>query len=340
MRKLASIQVVEEIQAIPEATNIERVRVQGWWCVALKNEFHAGDKCVYFQIDSLLPAIPQFSFMAKGQSLKKSIIDGGKEVEGYRLKTAKKMGMISQGLALPLSAFPGVLDISMEPDTDISVLLGVYLFEPPVPACLAGDVRGVFPGYIPKSDEERIQTLLDYLTEYRGRHFYSTVKVDGSSMTCYNYQGDFGVCSRNLNLHESEKNTFWRVANKYDLRGKIPDGYAIQGECAGEGINDNRHKLRGQDLYVFYVFDIAAYKYLELEEMEEFCSRLGLKTVPVFDRDLVLGHTLEELLARSNGPCPLNPGLLREGLVYRLKGAERKTTFKCISNEYLIKYGL
>jgi RNA ligase (TIGR02306 family) len=320
MRKLASVQVVEEIQAIPEATNIERIRVQGWWCVALKNEFHVGDKCAYFQIDSLLPDISQFSFLAKGQSLKKSIIDGGKEVVGYRLKTAKKMGMISQGLALPLSSFPGVLDISMEPDTDVSGLLGVYLFEPPVPACLAGDVRGAFPGYIPKSDEERIQTLLDYLTEYRGQHFYSTVKVDGSSMTCYNYQGDFGVCSRNFNLHESEKNTFWRVANKYDLRTKIPEGYAMQGECAGEGINDNRHKLRGQDLYV--------------------CSQLGLKTVPVFDRDFVLEHTLEEILARSNGPCPLNPALLREGLVYRLKGAERKTTFKAISNEYLVKYGL
>ena len=63
-----------------------------------------------------------------------------------------------------------------------------------------------------------------------------------------------------------------------------------------------------------------------------------MKTVPVYATDFVLDHTLEQLLALADGP--LNNGLPREGLVFRLKGSGRKISFKVISNAYLIKYGL
>jgi hypothetical protein len=191
------------------------------------------------------------------------------------------------------------------------------------------------------TDEERIQNCLPWLTDYRGQHFYATVKIDGTSTTVYKTQDDFGVCSHKCNLVESpSKNTLWRLANQYSLRDRLPVGYAVQAECVGEGINDNRHKLKGQDLYVFYVFDIEKYRYLELDEMVAFSKDLGLKTVPVFSDDLVLDHTPEDMLKLADGPCPLNPGLPREGLVFRLKETEHKTSFKIISNAYLIKYGL
>ena len=60
MRKLASIQTVKYIKPIPDADNIETVAILGWECVSKKNEFKEADKCVYFEIDSLLPEIPEF----------------------------------------------------------------------------------------------------------------------------------------------------------------------------------------------------------------------------------------------------------------------------------------
>ena len=335
MRQLATIQKILEVQPIPNADLIQKAKIKGWWCVVKKDQFKPDDLCIYHEIDSFLPLIPQYDFLAKGSSPKTMIIDGT-DVKGYRLKTAVLRGQLSQGLALPVSDFPQITDPTE--GMDVTDLLGIKLYEAPVPACLAGDVKGTFPGFIPKTDEERLQNLLPWLNDYRGQHFYATVKIDGSSCTVYRYQDDFGVCSHNLNLKPTEKNTFWRIANKYDLHIKLPEGYAIQAECAGEGIQDNRHKFKGQDLYVFYVYDINKGIYLELEDMLTFCKDLGLKTVPVLEMDLVLDHTLEQLLALADGP--LSNDLPREGLVFRLRGSGRKISFKVISNAYLIKYGL
>lgn len=289
MRKLATIERIEEILPIEGADNICLVKVRGWQCVALKTDFKQGDLCVYHEVDSFLPVIPRYEFMSKGSSPKKMIVDGEEKL-GYRLKTARKLGQISQGLAQPLSIFPEITNPTI--GHDVTELLDIKLYEAPIPACLSGEIRGVFPGFIPKTDEERIQNLIEELETYQGKPFYVSVKLDGSSMTCYKYKGDFGVCSRTLNLKETEKNSFWRVANQHNLKEKLPEGYAIQGECVGEGIQDNRIKLKGQDVYVFYVFDIEKHRYLELEEIEEFCLKIGLKTVPSI-RTIYFGVSLK-----------------------------------------------
>jgi RNA ligase (TIGR02306 family) len=341
MRALASIQKIEELAPIEGADVIERARVLGWYLVVRKGEFQVGDPCIYFAIDSFLPQIPQFEFLAKGGSLKKMIVDG-QEKQGYRLKTVMLRKQISQGLALPLKLFPNV---SVEIGVDVTDLLNVLLYEAPVPACISGEVRGTLPGYIPKTDEERVQNLLLMLKEYMGKSFYATSKLDGTSMTVYKYEGDFGVCGHTLNFKEDVRNTFWRVTNKYDLRNKLPEGFAIQAELVGEGIQSNRLKLKGQDAYIFYVFDINAYRYLPLEEMQKFVADIGMKTVPVVHTDFTMGsgdsmQVCEELLKMADIPSPLNSNVPQEGLVFRMNGPGNRVSFKAISNGYLLKYGL
>ena len=39
MRQLATISLIEEIKAIPNADALEHVRVRDWWVVAKKGEF-------------------------------------------------------------------------------------------------------------------------------------------------------------------------------------------------------------------------------------------------------------------------------------------------------------
>ena len=105
MRQLATIQKVEEVQPIEGADRIVRIRVKNWWLIALKDEFKVGDQCVYHEIDSLCPKDnPIYQFLDKGNTIKTIAIDG-KEYSGYRLKTIKLRGQISQGLAIPIERF-------------------------------------------------------------------------------------------------------------------------------------------------------------------------------------------------------------------------------------------
>jgi len=338
MRKLATIASIDDVQPIEGADRIERVKVRGWWCVAKKDEFKIGDRAVYFEVDSFLPVIPEFEFLAKGSTPKKMILGEGNERMGYRLKTVFLRKQISQGLVLPVSTFPWLASKSV--GDDVSSDIGVILYEPPMDASLSGEALGVLPGIIPKTDEERIQNLLPWLDEYRGASFVVTVKLDGTSTTIFRTEERFGVCGRTLEWKDTEKNTYWRVAKLHNLQEKMPVGYALQAEMVGEGIQSNRMVLKGQDFYVFYVWDIAKGEYLQWDDMVKFVEDLGMKTVPLYARHFLLEHTLEQLLFMADGPCPLNPKVLREGLVFRLDSPGPKVSFKAISNEYLTHYGL
>lgn len=337
MKKLAYIQEVLDVQPIPNSDRIEKARVGGWWVVVKKGDFHPGDLGLYMEVDSLLPIRPEFEFLLKGTTPKKSIHEG-REVEGIRLKTVKFRGQLSQGLLLPLSVFPETANL--QEGADCTELLRVLLYERPIPTHLSGKVRGAFPGFLRRTDEEQVQNCLDLLEEYRGHSFYVTEKVDGSSMSSYNYNSIFSVCSRGLDLFETEENSFWQVARKHEMVTKLRSGFAVQAELAGEGVSDNRLLLRGKEMYAFYVYDIQQGLFLPLEPMEEFCAELGIPTVPVIHRDFVLDCGVDAILTMADGLSALNPNRLREGLVFRLKDSPQRVSFKAVSNAYLLKHGL
>ena len=156
-RKLASIQEIKEINPIPNADAIEVATILGWKVVIKKaDNFKVGDKVVYFEVDSKLPAKPEYEFLAN---------------YGYRVKTQKFRGQVSQGLVLPMSILPdGVYNVG----DDVSKLLGVEKYEIPLPLSVAGDIMGTFPGFIEKTDETRIQILGDILPKYNGTKFYAS----------------------------------------------------------------------------------------------------------------------------------------------------------------------
>ena len=62
-RALAHIELIHDIQPIIGADNIEMVHVLGWGCIAKKQEFKDGDKCVYIEIDSKVPETESFEFL-------------------------------------------------------------------------------------------------------------------------------------------------------------------------------------------------------------------------------------------------------------------------------------
>jgi RNA ligase (TIGR02306 family) len=224
-RQLATILRIKEIKEIEGADRISCAAVEGWKCVVNKNEFNAGDLVVYCEIDSVLPEWKEFDF------LKQSLIDNG-VVRGYRIRTRKFRKQVSQGLILPISILNGrkYKNDNRENPTyeftegkDVTELLEIQKFERPIPICLQGKVKGDFPEFIPKTDETRINVLQNLLDQYKGTKCYITEKLDGSSSTFYIKDGEFGVCSRNLELakedvtyHEFPPYTK-RIDGKYQL---------------------------------------------------------------------------------------------------------------------------
>jgi len=328
-RKLATIRKIIDIQPIQGADVIELATVDGWKVVVAKDVGHKiGDLVIYCEVDSFLPVREEFEFLRKSSYKKMG------DVEGFRLKTIKLRGQISQGLILPVSVLP---DVEVEVGKDVTELLDIVKYEPPIPAELAGKVKGLFPSFIPKTDEERIQNLSSDYENLKKNTFYVTEKLDGSSATFYYKDGTFGVCSRNLELVESEGNTFWKAAREMGLEDKLKSlGYnvAVQGELIGEGIQGNPYRIKGQTVRFFNAFNIDAFEYFGFDEFTNLFNSLELETVPVIDTDFKLPETVADLLLYAEEKSKLNSNFDREGVVIR--SLDRKLSFKVISNKFLL----
>jgi RNA ligase (TIGR02306 family) len=177
MRKLASIREISQLLPIENADKIELAIIDGWKVVVSKG-LNVGDRIVYCEIDSFLPIKPEFEFLRK--SCYKKLADG---TEGFRLKTIKLRGQISQGLCIPLNQLPQIADKAI--GNDVSDILGIIKYEPPIPAQLQSICKGNFPSFLKKTDEERVQNLGKEYKEYltSNKQFYASVKLDGSSAT-------------------------------------------------------------------------------------------------------------------------------------------------------------
>ena len=161
-RKLASVRKISDLSPIEGADKIEVATIDGWKVVVAKDVGHkVGDLVIYCEIDSFLPIKPEFEFLRK--SSYKKMVDGR---EGFRLKTIKLRGQVSQGLILPLSLIE-YTNVNFEIGMDVTLMLGINKYDPPIPAELAGKVKGLFPSFIPKTDEERVQNLSKEYEEWK-----------------------------------------------------------------------------------------------------------------------------------------------------------------------------
>jgi len=168
MRKLATIARINRIFPHPNADNLELAQIRGWQVCIKKGEFHEkpigcpSGLCVYVEIDSVLPERPEFEFLRERK---------------FRIKTIRLRGELSQGIAFPLSILPDGTE--WIEGLDVTEALGITLYQPPIPACLGGDVVGTFPSFIPKTDCERIQNHQWILEELADMEWGVTEKLDG-----------------------------------------------------------------------------------------------------------------------------------------------------------------
>lgn len=330
-RKLARIETVLAVNPIPGADRIEAVTVGGWVVVAQKGLYTVGSLVTYFELDALLPRRPWSLFLFKDNR------------ELYRLKSVRLKGVCSQGLLVPISEIPELAGRDWKEGDDLTELLGIQKWEMTLPPQLAGKVKGNFPSFLRKTDEPRIQSNRGVLAEIADVPVYRALKLDGSSATAYHKDGIFGVCSRNLDLKEDGGDAYWEAFKSADLHMRLPEGFSVQGELCGPGIQGNKLGLCKPQIFLFNAWDIAAGRHLDFESFAQFARLLGMETVPILDTG-VFNLALEEWLAYADSLNYPNGGPA-EGIVVRplterySEALNSRLSFKVISNRFLLKTG-
>lgn len=362
MRDLVSVQKIEELSPIKNADRIEKAGVLGWNLVVGKEEFAVGDWCVYFEIDCMLPKKEPFEFLFREGSSKAQ----------FRLRTKKLRGVISQGLAMPLSKFPEFereeiqkrIDIiesagEIGADVDGSVydltdFFGIEKYEPTqhrLPRRVS-----TFPKFIPKTDETRIQSKPRLLNEFYGKPCYVTLKYDGCSATYAYTEEGFVVASRNQTIGEkisedsSGRDHYWEIAKKYDIANKLEEyckssgkNIAIQGEICGPKIQGNPLELKDFRFWVFNVYDITYSEYMDYNDIVKVLDELEIPMVKVLDDNFYTNeHTRESLLEYAEGKYD-GTNNERGGVVIRplyeeySEALQGRLSMKVISNKFLLK---
>ena len=356
MRQLATIQTIDAIRPIQGKDRIVLATVLGWNVIVLKDQFSLGDKCVYIEIDSVMPERQEFEFLRS---------------KNFRIKTMKMAGVVSQGICFPLTILP---EGEYEVGHDVTDILGIKQYEPemddPVPKTARNDgklnrypkilvkqkwfrnlILGKnkstedFPSFISKTDETRIQTvpwMLEDKTPY-----VLTEKIDGTSGTfalvkrkklfCTKYE--YIVCSRNRRLPVDDGSVYWQVSKAYDLEKKLQaligdnKWIAIQGECLGPKIQGNKYKVQGPYMYAFNL--LTPDGRTSSVNARDILLEYGIDFVPIVAENFTLPDTVEEMVAIAHGQSALGD-TLREGLVCR--SCDGKKSFKVVDPEFLLKY--
>lgn len=341
-RKLATIERITGMKTIPHADRICAYKIRDWWVVDQINKYNINDLVVFFEIDSWIKH-ELAPFLSKPNETKTY-----QGIVGNRLRTVKLKKQISQGLILPISILPKTVD--MNQGVDVTDILGIVKWELPVNAQLAGNARGNFPSFCRKTDQERIENLADELfSEYKNSKWEVTLKLDGSSCSTYYYNGQVGVCSRNLDLKLDESNvdnSFVKTSTDLgllDALTKLSRNIQVSAELMGPGIQGNREKLSSYMLYVFDIFDIDTQQYLSVTERSQVFDQLvsfGFKGhhIPIIATDITL-EQLNIIDVDSSKVYVDRPSInnnIAEGCVF--KTMDGQYSFKSINNKYLLKY--
>ena len=232
-----------------------------WRGIIKKGSIPLGRPCIVYLPDSILPKTPGMEFM---------------EATNWRVKMRSFKSTPSEALIMPYNGFSAAGD-------DVTLESGVNKYIKAIPEKLQGEIKGPFPAFVPKTDEPNWQSSEDLVNKLIGHPYVISEKADGSSTTAYKYQGEFGVCSRNWEVTESETNAYWKVALQHNLKENLPEGYAIQWETCGPQINGNNlgyTKLAG---LAFNVWDINARKPLSYYEFVRFCSSIEMPRVKTME---------------------------------------------------------
>jgi len=348
-RKLVTIRKIKEIKPINNADLLELALIDGWQVVVRKNEFNVNDLVVYFEVDSYLPIKPEYEF------LRKSSYKNIENKEGFRIRTQKLRGTLSQGLIMHINELPELKSITdTEEGMDLTNVLNVDLYD----ISLIGhysqsNIKNVIPSFIPNTSLPRVQNLnLEEINKFEFSYDV-TEKIDGTSASFFVYNGEFGLCSANYELYinnADDCDVYNKINKKYSIREKLLSlnkNIVIQGEIVGPGIQKNRLRLTDIDFYIYCIYDVDNKKFYLYDEITDFVKQFNFMVVNRVGIMYGCDFGIDWLLQKANGASQTSSYCdQREGLVYKSRQLHNSViknvdtpyiAFKVLSNEYLLK---
>ena len=378
MRKLATIQIIENITPIPNADNIVVAKILGWECVVKKDEFKIGEKVIYCEVDSVMPEKPEYEFLRERK---------------FRIRTIKLRGQVSQGLVLPLSVLTdtkGALARYAYSDvgTDATEILGITKYLTPTEQSemqrqeerikleknklkkffmryswfrklfLTRTQKEGFPYWVQKTDEERIQNFPHVLQQFADKIVTITEKIDYQSVTFTGqlvpkYTGFLGriiktkkykfvVCSRNLTTND-KNSLYWKIAKMYNIEEILKQNprLTIQGEQGSTNVQGNKYALSKPALWVFNIYNHQKKYFYSHDEIDFFCGVWNLISAPLIYKGRLkdFAQSVTEIVEKSKGKSVINPNIHREGIVVRcVESGQKLLSFKVINPDFLLKY--
>ena len=330
IRKLAHIEVIEELREIPEADKIEVAKILGWECVVKKNDFKVGDKVIYVECDSVMPDKPEFEFLRDRK---------------FRVRTIKLRGTLSQGLVLPLSVLDNYLEVpagiekikkALSSGDDVTDYLKITKYLSPSEQeeisqterklaneknklkkflmryswfrrlTLSRKQKSGFPYWVSKTNEERIQNIPHVLEQFKDKEVYVTEKIDYQSVTFTGKMVSnttpligrflpkkykFVVCSRNLTTND-KNSLYWKIAQKYNIEQILRENptLTIQGEQGNTNIQGNKYGIKEPTLWVFNIIDHEKNYHFDYDEIQDFCTANLLDAVPRIYNHTIIGE--------------------------------------------------
>lgn len=266
-----------------------------WKGIVRKSDFKVGSLCQVYLPDALIPECEEMAFM---------------KASNWRVKMRRFKGAPSEVVIMPDELYySGGTEIGR----DITQEKSVTKYHKPISPHLQGLAKGDFPSFIPKTDEPNYQRDPELVHSLIGKPWYMTEKADGSSTTAFKYKGEFGLCSRNLELVRNPDNGYWKVAEKYKVEEKLPEGIAIQWETCGPGIQSNPMGLKEIDGFMFSAYNITEHRYLTFEELKKLSLDIGFPMVKLIE----WGHSFIPHGIETRGEGVYSNGKQREGVVIR-----------------------
>ena len=334
------------IEPHPNADRLELAAVGGFRCVVGKGSFTDGDLAAYIPEGSVCPdwLITELGLEGKLAGSKKN-----------RVKAVKLRGALSQGLVYPVRDGM-VRGRAVAEGDEVTELLELVKYEPPIPVAMQGEVRAVHGATI-HYDIENVKKHPDELGD--GEPVVMTEKLHGT-WCCLGWHPKHGpivtskgLSDRGLALIIDDANASnlyvrtWRAfeaAFETARARAAADGqpFYVLGEVYGRGVQDLHYGERNPAFRVFdvYVGQPGQGRYLAPEEVET-CLRGPFPLVPVLYRG---PFSTAVMLEHTDGTTALGAGHVREGVVVR-PAAERESPeigrviLKSVSGDYLTRKG-
>lgn len=322
--KLASIQPILSVEKHPNADLLDVVQVMGYKAIVKRDQWKVGDLCIFIEPDSVLPNVPWSAFYRAKSG----------RVKAIRLRNVWSFGIVE---SQAVTGYSG----PMEAGLDVTEALGITKFEPPMPQDL--NASGPYGFGIPKTDEERYQSLGNDLPW--GELVDVTLKIDGQSFTALRKKNEDGTVTLEVGgrsyLYKMDcENNYTRNAKNHQVLEKLAAfcdannvNIAIRGESYGAGIQKfghNPHTKVSLGLAFFSTWLIDEREYARKGHplyIFDLAPKLGLPTVPVIEKDVVL---TPELIKKYSEDLKTINGNMFEGVVIQHKNG----SFKIISLHY------